>query len=145
MSFAVTAAPIRLEALRAQLENTACGAAVFFEGRVRDHNEGRRVERLEYEVYAPIANREGAKIIEEARTRWAVQNVVCVHREGRLELGDIAVMVGVVAPHRDEAFQAARYVIDEAKVRLPIWKKEHYADGDAVWVNCHRCGQAGAA
>lgn len=140
MSFSIAADAIDFVAFRAALEDPRCGAAVFFEGRVRDHNEGRAVDRLEYEVYHPLAMKEGEVIIEEARARWAFHGARCVHREGLLELGDIAVLVGVVAPHRDEAFQAARYIIDETKARLPIWKKEHYRDGETHWVNCKRCG-----
>ena len=136
---------IDLAAVRAGLEDHRCGAAVFFEGRVRDHNEGRAVDRLEYEVYEPLSVSEGARIIDEARNRWSILGAVGVHRAGMLELGDIAVVVGVVAPHRDEAFMAARYIIDEAKQRLPIWKREHYRDGDRHWVNCRRCAHAHGA
>lgn len=139
MSFSIVHEPIDLEALRAGLEDLGSGAAVFFEGRVRNRNDGRAVDRLEYEVYEPLAISEGARIIEEARSQWAIHGAVGVHRGGMLELGDIAVVVGVVSPHRDEAFNAARYLIDEAKQRLPIWKREHYRDGDTVWVNCHGC------
>lgn len=144
-TFAIVHEAIDVEAFRASLDDQRCGAAVFFEGRVRDHNEGRAVERLEYEVYEPLSISEGVRIIEEARARWAILGALGVHRGGLLELGDIAVLVGVVSPHRDEAFQAARYIIDEAKQRLPIWKREHYRDGDRHWVNCHRCAQAQAS
>ncbi|MEE4175516.1 MAG: molybdenum cofactor biosynthesis protein MoaE [Xanthomonadales bacterium] len=137
--FFIVHGPIDLDAVRAALEDQRCGAAVFFEGRVRDHNEGRQVDRLEYEVYEPLSVSEGRRIIDEARERWSILGAVGVHRGGLLELGDIAVVVGVVSPHRDEAFQAARYIIDEAKQRLPIWKREHYTDGDRHWVNCRRC------
>ena len=80
-----------------------------------------------------------------ARERYPVTHALCVHREGHLQLGDLAVWVGVSSPHRDEAFQAARMIIDEIKVRLPIWKKEHYVDGDSGWVNCERCAAHGHA
>lgn len=139
MSFTIVGEPIDAEWLREALHDSACGAVVVFEGRVRDHNEGRAVQRLEYEVYAPLAVSEGERIIDEALGRWAVRRAIGVHREGMLDLGDVAVAVGVAAPHRDEAFRAARYIIDEAKARLPIWKREHYLDGDAHWVNCRRC------
>jgi molybdopterin synthase catalytic subunit len=143
--FSIAHETIDLVAIRARLEDQRCGAAVFFEGRVRDHNEGRAVDRLEYEVYEPLSVSEGARIIEEARNRWSVLGAVGVHRAGLLELGDLAVVVGVVSPHRDEAFSAARYIIDQAKLRLPIWKREHYRDGERHWVNCHRCAHAQAA
>lgn len=139
MSFTIVRKPIDPEAIREALHDPACGAVVVFEGRVRDHNEGRAVQRLEYEVYAPLAVSEGERIIGEALGRWSVHRAIGVHREGMLGLGDVAVAVGVAAPHRDEAFRAARYIIDEAKARLPIWKREHYLDGDAHWVNCRRC------
>ena len=95
--------------------------------------------RLEYEVYGPLAVSEGQRLIAEAKERFGITGARVVHREGSLELGDCAVWVGVTAPHRDEAFTACRFLIDEAKVRLPIWKKEHYLSGDSGWVNCERC------
>jgi molybdopterin synthase catalytic subunit len=128
--------PIDIATWRARLEDVACGAAVFFEGRVRDHNEGRAVGRLEYEAHAPIAEKEGTAVIAEARARWPVSDAFCVHRTGVLELGDVAVLVGAASAHRDAAFEAARYIIEQVKLRLPIWKKEHYLEGEAEWVNC---------
>ena len=142
MSFSVTDQAIDAEAVRAACQDDRCGGYVAFEGWVRNHNEGRSVDRLAYEVYEPVAIAEGNKVIEEARARWGFEKAVCIHRSGQLELTDMAVIVGVSSPHRDEAFQAARYIIDEIKVRLPIWKKEYYSDGDAEWVNCQRCGHA---
>ncbi|MCC7257580.1 MAG: molybdenum cofactor biosynthesis protein MoaE [Gammaproteobacteria bacterium] len=118
------------------LADPACGALVGFEGRVRDHNEGRHVERLEYEGYEELGLKEGARIIAEALERFDIAHARCVHRLGLLALGDIAVWVGVSAHHRGEAFAACRYIIDEVKDRVPIWKKEHYADGDSGWINC---------
>lgn len=145
MSVTIAHAPIDLAVLRAELEDVSCGAAVFFEGRVRNHNEGKPVERLEYEVYEPLAVSEGEKIIAEAAQRWPLTRAVCVHRAGLLELGDIAVVVGVISAHRDAAYQASRYIIDEVKQRLPIWKKEYYADEEPRWVNCRNCAAAGHA
>jgi molybdopterin synthase catalytic subunit len=142
MSFTVGNGVIDVEAFRAGLDDHSCGAAVFFEGRVRNHNEGQAVDRLEYEIYEPIALSEGQRIVDEASQRWNIERAAAIHRGGLLALGDVAVIVGVVSAHRDEAFQAARYIIDEAKHRLPIWKREHYRDGSLRWVNCQRCGQA---
>lgn len=136
MSFAITDQPIDRERLRAQLANPACGALVEFEGRIRNRNEGRQVLRLEYEAYRPLAEREGREIIAEALAEFEIAEAACIHREGLLELGDAAVIVMVGAAHRDAGFNACRYIIDEVKRRLPIWKKEHYADGQAHWVNC---------
>jgi molybdopterin synthase catalytic subunit len=97
------------------------------------------VRGLEYEAFAPLALREGERILTEACERFGVRRAVCVHRVGALQLGDLAVYVAVSAAHRDEAFRACRYIIDEVKHRLPIWKKEHYENGDSGWVNCERC------
>lgn len=131
--------PIDMPALRRELENPAAGAFCGFEGWVRNRNEGQDVLRLEYEVYEPLAITEGEKILAEAGQRHPHLHARCVHRSGVLEIGDCAVWVGVVSPHRDEAFLACRYIIDAVKIRLPIWKKEHYAGGDSGWVNCERC------
>ena len=83
-------------------------------------------------------------MLAEAMAKHPYLEARCIHRTGLLEIGDLAVWVGVAAPHRDEAFRACRYIIDELKVRLPIWKKEHYVDGDSGWVNCERCAEHGA-
>ena len=117
------------------LAQAAAGACVTFEGWVRDHNEGRRVLRLDYQAYAPLAQNEGARIIAEARQRFAIHDARCVHRVGALAIGDAAVWVGVSAAHRDAAFGACRYIIDEVKQRVPIWKNEHYADGASGWLH----------
>ncbi len=140
MSFAITSDPIDAAALRMAVARRAGGAFVAFEGWIRDHNEGRAVERLEYEIYAPLALSEGEKIIAEARERFDILAAACVHRQGLLEIGETAVLAVATAAHRDEAFRACRYIIDAVKHRLPIWKKEHYADGEARWVNCRNCG-----
>jgi adenylyltransferase/sulfurtransferase len=142
-TFEFSTSPLRPDELRNALEDPACGGYATFEGWVRDHNEGRRVRRLEYEAYAELAVKEGERIIAEAVRRFGVRHARCVHRVGDLALGDLAVWVGVSAGHRAEAFAACRYVIDEVKHRVPIWKKEHYVDGDSGWVNCERCA-AGA-
>jgi len=137
--FDLTSATIDPHALRAPFADATCGAYASFEGWVRDHNDGRRVLRLEYEAYAPLAIAEGTRIVEEARARFAVTHLACVHRVGALAIGDIAVWVGAGAAHRDAAFAACRYVIDEVKARVPIWKKEHYTDGSSGWVGCEAC------
>lgn len=125
--------------LRARLADCACGAYAAFEGWVRDHNEGKRVTQLAYEAFEPLAVREGERILAEAAARFGIEHAECVHRIGTLEIGELAVWVGVSARHRDEAFRACRYIIDEVKHRVPIWKKELYEDGDSGWVNCERC------
>ena len=94
------------------------------------------MQALEYEAHAGIAEKEGAKILAEAKQRFAIETAVCEHRVGKLAIGDCAVWVGVSAGHRGAAFDACRYIIDETKARVPIWKKEHYASGETGWVNC---------
>jgi sulfur-carrier protein adenylyltransferase/sulfurtransferase len=144
MTFRFSAAPLEESSLRAGLDDPACGGYAVFEGWVRDHNDGRRVRRLEYEAFEPLAIREGERIIAEAIARFGVEHAACVHRIGALGIGEKAVWVGVTARHRDEAFRACRYIIDEVKHRVPIWKKEHYESGDSGWVNCERCAQPSA-
>ncbi|HEX9138837.1 MAG TPA: molybdenum cofactor biosynthesis protein MoaE [Steroidobacteraceae bacterium] len=137
--FRLLSTPFSGEALRVELADPACGGFAAFEGWVRDHNDGRRVQSLEYEAHAALAVREGERIIAEAVERFGIRRALCVHRVGSLNLGDLAVWVGVSAEHRDEAFRACRYIIDEIKHRVPIWKKEYYDRGDSGWVNCERC------
>jgi molybdopterin synthase catalytic subunit len=134
--FEISSTPIDPTSLQRSLEAEAAGACVTFEGWVRDHNDGAPVLALEYEAHEAIAAQEGAKILAEARERFSIIAVRCVHRVGKLAIGDCAVWVGVSAAHRGAAFDACRYVIDETKSRVPIWKKEHYASGASGWVNC---------
>jgi molybdopterin synthase catalytic subunit len=140
--FQFTRMPIVPEQLRGSLADPACGGYAAFEGWVRDSNEGQRVRGLEYEAFEALGVREGERIIAEALARFGVAHAACVHRIGALAIGELAVWVGVSAAHRDEAFRACRYIIDEVKHRLPIWKKEHYLNGDSGWVNCERCATA---
>lgn len=139
--FRVTDRPVDLASFRETMQDVSCGAYVQFDGWIRDHNEGQKVLRLEYEVYEPLAVKEGTRILTEAVEKFGVSKAAAIHRSGLMELSDVAVVVGVSSPHRDEAFEACRYIIDQVKVRLPIWKKEHYANGHAEWVNCQRCAQ----
>jgi len=137
----ITTTAIDPVGLRDKLFDPAAGGYCGFEGWIRNENEGQAVLRLEYEAYEPLALTEGEKILAEAKLHFPYLHAHCVHRTGMLEIGDCAVWVGVSAPHRDEAFQACRYIIDQLKVRLPVWKKEHYADGHSGWVNCERCAK----
>ncbi len=139
----ITKDPIEPDRLRDELIDDRAGAYVGFEGWIRNHNEGQDVLRLEYEVYVPLALSEGDKVIAEAKKKFPLLHAECVHRSGSLEIGECAVWVGVTSAHRDEAFAACRYIIDQVKVRLPIWKKEHYVDGHSGWVNCERCAEHG--
>jgi len=142
MMFAFTSSDIDPAKLQQDLLDQTCGACVTFEGWVRNHNEGQTVQRLDYEAYESLAVKEGERILAEAMERFPVAGIVCVHRVGELEIGDVAVWVGVSSAHRGESFDACRYVIDEVKHRVPIWKKEHYTDGDSGWVNCEACAAA---
>ncbi|QDH17341.1 molybdenum cofactor biosynthesis protein MoaE [Swingsia samuiensis] len=139
MSFNVFSFPVDLNQLREELRLAEAGGFCSFEGWVRNHNEGHAVSGLEYEAYELLAQKEGERILEEARGRFEINHAVAMHRTGFLKIGDVAVWIGVSAPHRDAAFQACRYIIDEIKRRVPVWKKEHYVDGRAEWVACHHC------
>lgn len=133
--FALGCAPLDAAKLKQQMARPDAGACVTFEGWVRNRNDGRTVNRLEYEAYEAVAVKEGERILEEARERFNLLDVLCIHRVGDLAVGDLAVWVGVCAAHRNDAYRASRYVIDQIKARVPIWKKEHYEDGDSGWVN----------
>jgi sulfur-carrier protein adenylyltransferase/sulfurtransferase len=138
-TFRFSRTAIDVTSLRAELADPACGGYTSFEGLVRNHNEGLSVRHLEYEAFEPLAVKEGERIVAEAIERFGIEHAACVHRIGDLAIGDMAVWVGASARHRDEAFRACRYIIDEVKHRVPIWKKEHYENGDSGWVNCERC------
>jgi sulfur-carrier protein adenylyltransferase/sulfurtransferase len=138
-AFSFTREKINEGELRKQLQDPAAGGYASFEGWVRNHNEGLPVRHLEYEAFEPLAIKEGERIVAEAIKRFGIEHAACVHRIGDLAIGEMAVWVGVSARHRAEAFQACRYIIDEVKHRVPIWKKEHYENGDSGWVNCERC------
>ncbi len=141
--FSFSQSTLDTTALRIALEDPTAGGYASFEGWVRNHNEGHAVTRLEYEAFEALANKEGERIVEEALTKFGVVKAACVHRVGSLAIGELAVWVGVSSRHRAEAFAACRYIIDEVKHRVPIWKKEHYVTGDSGWVNCERCAVHG--
>lgn len=142
MGFQLSHSAIDPDALMMGLRDLRAGACVTFEGRVRDQNGGKGVKSLDYESHETLARKEGDRILGEAREKFPILDAVCVHRTGSLSLGDIAVWIGVTAAHRGAAFEACRYIIDEAKDRVPIWKKEHYADGSTEWINCATRGPA---
>jgi molybdopterin synthase catalytic subunit len=118
----------------ARVQAPSRGAVASFLGLVRDHHQGQGVERLEYSAYEPMAESEIDCIVSEASHRWNA-TVAVEHRLGTLEIGDVAVAVAVATPHRGDALDACRYVIEELKQRVPIWKREHYADGSVGWVD----------
>ena len=133
MKFSVSNTAIDVDAAKKAVADNSCGALVVFEGWIRDHNEGQQVERLEYEVYRPVAEKEGARIIDEAKQRYGVSHAICIHREGLLELGEIAVIVCVSSPHRGEAFDACRFIMEDLKSKAPFWKQESTTEGKR-WV-----------
>jgi molybdopterin synthase catalytic subunit len=135
MRFQINGQAIDISPLREALLDHRAGAFASFEGWVRDQNDGRAVQGLCYEAYVELAEAEGEHILTEALGLFAITDASCVHRTGQLALGDLAVWVGVTAAHRDAAFGACRWIIDEVKARVPIWKHERYADGDAGWLH----------
>lgn len=137
----LTDLPIRSADLAACVAEHGCGAQALFVGAVRDKNEGRAVTAVTYDAFRPLALKVLQDIAREARERWGAR-VAVVHRLGRLEVGDASVAVAAAAPHRAEAFAACRFVIDGIKVRLPVWKKEHYAEGEGRWLEgCSLSGE----
>ncbi|HET6331034.1 MAG TPA: molybdenum cofactor biosynthesis protein MoaE [Holophagaceae bacterium] len=133
----VAADPLDAEALRTALTDTQAGALVLFEGRARDHHEGRAVLKLSYEAYAPMAEKELERLRQEAITRFGLLDCAVHHRTGEVPLTEAAVIVATSSAHRVEAFQAAAWVMDEIKASVPIWKRETYEDGSEAWVECH--------
>ena len=115
------------------------GAVVTFLGLVRNHHGGRKVRSLTYSAYEPMAEAVCAEILAEAESRWPVR-IAFRHRLGALEIGEAAVAIAVAGDHRDEAFEACRYLIEELKRRVPIWKRETYADGSEAWVDPTQAG-----
>lgn len=134
--FELTEKPIIIPAL----EHVEAGGFVTFEGKVRNHNEGQPVIALEYEAFAPLAIEEGNRVIAEALKRFDVIEIRAIHRTGDLKLGDTAIWIGVASAHRRASFLACEFIIDEIKKRVPIWKRETYANGKSEWVNCQNQG-----
>ncbi len=118
------------------------GAGSLFVGVVRNLNQGRKVRAVSYDVFAPLAEQGFAEICSEARQKWGDDlRFYVAHAKGRLQVGDISIVLAAGSPHRAEAFAACRYLIEEIKTRSPIWKQEHYMDGDSDWVKGHAlCG-----
>jgi molybdopterin/thiamine biosynthesis adenylyltransferase/molybdopterin synthase catalytic subunit/rhodanese-related sulfurtransferase len=134
--FELTANPIDSAALQARLTSPEAGALTIFEGRVRNHHLGQPVTKLEYEAFDDMARVEGEAITAETERIYPGTKVLCVHRTGTLTIGEAAVWIGIASAHRQAGFAACRHVIEEIKLRLPVWKKEHHPGGAAEWVNC---------
>lgn len=121
------------DALVAAVSHASVGGIVVFEGVVRDNARGKQVRYLEYDVYPEMAVQQIGEIVAEAGRRWGVERVAVAHRVGRLEIGEASVIIVVASPHRGEAFEACRYIIDTLKTTVPIWKKEVATNGEE-WV-----------
>ena len=142
-SLVITFAPLLLSDVYALAEDHANGAIVVMSGTVRHQTDGKPVVALEYQAYEPMALQIFRQIADAIHKRWSdVNRVVIHHRTGRLELGEISVLVAVGCPHRAEAFEACQYAIDTLKHNAPIWKKEHWADGSSSWVSIGACEQS---
>lgn len=134
-SFAlVTADPIDPARLLDDTLSPGDGAALLFWGVVRNQNDGRPVSHLEYSAYAEMAEREMRRIADEARERFGTGAIGVIHRIGMLAIGEASVAISVASPHRAEAYEASRYVIEQLKQRVPVWKREGYVDGETEWV-----------
>lgn len=134
---AITTGPIDTREVLSRVGAEEDGAVALFLGIVRNSNEGRRVSGMEYEGYAEMAQEQLADIVGEAAVRAQTDRVAAVHRLGALGVGEVSVAIAVSTPHRRQAFDAARYVIEEIKKRLPVWKREYYLDRDAKWLDGH--------
>ena len=143
MRVALTDVAIDVAALIREASDDSCGALATFLGTVRDVNDGRPVLGIEYSAYRSMAEREMLTIANEAAARFGVSRLVVEHRLGTLVLGDVSVAVVAAHPHRAPALDASRYVIEELKRRVPIWKLEHYADGSREWVGASTGATAG--
>lgn len=130
---ALTREPVDIPALLAAVGDPRAGAVALFCGTVREHSRGRTVQFLEYEAYETLAEREMRRIAEEAAHRWPALQVAVLHRLGHLEVGEISVAIAVAAPHRADAFAAARFIIDTLKQTVPIWKREVWGEGEE-WI-----------
>ena len=129
----ITSTPLTVEAAIHAVEGPGSGAVATFLGLVRDRNVGRTVLWLDYEAYAPLAEKALELIVQEAQARWAGARMAIHHRTGRLDIGETSVVIAVATPHRADAFAACRYAIERIKQIVPIWKHEHF-DGGEVWI-----------
>ncbi len=131
----VTTEPLDPTAILDMVGAEEDGAVLLFLGIVRDHNDGRRVSGMRYDAYVPMAEKVLGEIAAEAAARLGTDRIVVAHRIGELQIGEASVAIAVSSPHRAEAYEASRYVIEEIKKRLPVWKEEHYIEGDARWLD----------
>lgn len=135
MRAAIVRDPIDPAAVLVEVASPANGASILFVGTVRETNEGRTVRGIEYAAYETMALRELEAIVGDAASRFGTDDVVVEHRIGRLALGEASVAIGVAHAHRAQAYDASRFIIEEIKRRVPIWKREEYADGTREWID----------
>jgi len=135
----ISADPLDMVALLQRAHHPGAGAVVLFSGEVRDNNRGREVTHLEYESYAPLAEKTIGGILQEAREKWRLHIALAQHRVGKVAIGETAVIVITACAHRSEAYAANQYIIDRIKHEAPIWKCEYYADGTHEWGNNCNC------
>lgn len=140
----ITQSPIDHAAITERVRSNRAGAVCSFLGTVREFTAERRTASLDYEAYPGMAEKKMAELEAEARRRWPIIDAALVHRVGHLDLGEISVVVAVSCPHRDQAFEACRWLIDTLKQVVPIWKKELWADGTEEWVHPGLAPPAGA-
>ncbi|WP_201618250.1 molybdopterin synthase catalytic subunit [Psychrobacter urativorans] len=133
--FALLDIAIDEDRLKAMLDDDSCGAFVSFEGRVRNHNNASSVDRLSYYGYEELAINQGRQIIEEAKHKFEITHAIAIHRIGPLEIGEIAVWIGVVSAHRYPSFDACRWILDTVKADIPVWKQEYYEDDSSKWLS----------
>jgi molybdopterin synthase catalytic subunit len=131
----LTSDPIDYAELTESVRSTASGAVVLFLGTVREMTGGRRTVALDYDAYGSMAEVKLKELEAEARRKWPIDKIAIVHRTGHLELGEVSVAVAVSCPHRHDAFEAARFLIDTLKATVPIWKKENWSDGTSEWIH----------
>ena len=130
----ITSEPINFCRILQDLMDASSGGTALFIGTVRDHNDSKAVLEMHYEIYKEMAEKNLAKIEYEAKTKWKINNFVAIHRTGLLKVGEVSVAVAASAEHRDQAFEACRYGIDQIKTKAPIWKKEIYKNGEQ-WID----------
>lgn len=136
----LTYEPIDIGALLTKARNPYTGGMVMFSGEVRNRNKRKEVLYLEYEAYEPMARKKIAEIINDAQKKWKLNHAVCIHRLGKLEISDCAILVITGSVHRAEAYDANRYIVDRVKMEVPIWKNEFFSDGTNEWGNNSNCG-----
>ena len=133
MSCSIVRNEIDLEGLRNRTQDPQAGAVLIFCGDVRNHNQKKDVSFLEYEAHERMAHKQIKKIIEHAQQKWELHKVEVIHRLGKLAVKDCSIAIAVSTSHRNDAYEASRYIIDTVKHSVPIWKKEHFSDGGSNW------------